>query len=82
MVDKKKNPDGRIIIYLLVFLVFIQFFSIIAVCNEPVVKLGNEVLLENYYHVIEGKRVGLITNQTGVDSKGISFIDNLLATKG
>jgi len=46
----------------------------------PLVKLGNEVLLEDYFYLIEGKKVGLITNQTGVDSRGVSFIDNLLAT--
>ncbi|MFW6134731.1 MAG: DUF1343 domain-containing protein [Elusimicrobiota bacterium] len=82
MLDKKRNADSKIIIYLLVFLVSVQLFSIIAVCNEPVVKLGNEVLLENYYHLIEGKRVGLITNQTGVDSRGVHFIDKLLETRG
>ncbi len=82
MLDKKRNADSKIIIYLLVFLVSVQLFSIIAVCNEPVVKLGNEVLLENYYHLIEGKRVGLITNQTGVDSRGMHFIDKLLETRG
>ncbi len=46
------------------------------------VKLGNEVLLESYSYLIEGKKVGLVTNQTGVDSRGISFIDILTATKG
>jgi uncharacterized protein YbbC (DUF1343 family) len=40
-------------------------------------KLGNEVLLEKYLHLIEGKRVGLITNQTGVNSKGETTIDVL-----
>lgn len=40
-------------------------------------KLGNEVLLSSYRHLVEGKRVGLVTNQTGVDSKGRSLIDIL-----
>jgi len=44
--------------------------------------LGNEVLLESYFHLIDGKKVGLITNQTGMDSRGISFIDILAATEG
>lgn len=43
----------------------------------PKFKLGNEVLFERYHHLIEGKRVGLITNQTGVNSKGVSTIDAL-----
>lgn len=43
------------------------------------VKLGNEVLFENarYTDLIRGKRVGLITNPTGMDSKFVSTIDKL-----
>lgn len=41
-------------------------------------KLGNEVLLSKYRYLLDGKRVGLITNQTGVNSKGESTI-NVLA---
>ncbi|MCI1694771.1 DUF1343 domain-containing protein [Aneurinibacillus aneurinilyticus] len=40
-------------------------------------KLGNEVLLDKYAHLIDGKRVGLITNQTGVNSEGKSTISVL-----
>ncbi len=43
----------------------------------PQFKLGNEVLYSRYHHLIEGKRVGLITNQSGVDSQGRSTIDVL-----
>ena len=50
--------------------------------SRAAVKLGNEVLLESYFHLIEGKNVGLVTNQTGVDSRGISFIDILAVTRG
>jgi len=43
--------------------------------NTPVkVKLGNEVLLEKHLDLIRGKKIGLVTNQTGVDSKGRSII--------
>jgi len=45
--------------------------------GAPAFKLGNEVLFERYLHLIMGKRVGLITNQTGVNSKGVSTIDAL-----
>lgn len=41
-------------------------------------KLGNEVLLSKYRYLLDGKKVGLITNQTGVNSKGESTI-NVLA---
>ena len=46
--------------------------------NTPKIKLGNEVLLSKHHQLIEGKRVGLITNQSGVTSQGQSMI-NLLA---
>ncbi len=45
--------------------------------DTPKIKLGNEVLLDNYRHLIEGKNVGLVTNQTGVNSKGDTTIDVL-----
>lgn len=37
-------------------------------------RLGNEVLLEKYRHLIEGKRLGLITSFSGVNSRGESLI--------
>jgi uncharacterized protein YbbC (DUF1343 family) len=40
-------------------------------------KLGNEVLFQRYHQLINGKKVGLITNQSGVDSQGRSTIDAL-----
>lgn len=43
-------------------------------------KLGNEVLMskEENHVLIAGKRVGLVTNQSGVNSKGESTIDVLV----
>ncbi len=41
------------------------------------VRPGIEVLLEDSLHLVAGRRVGLITNQTGVDSQGRSSIDRL-----
>src|SRR6266568_5148467 len=35
------------------------------------VKLGVDVLADNDYSLLAGKRVGLITNQTGVDAEGV-----------
>ncbi len=51
-----------------------------AFAAAPGFKLGNEVLMENrdYHKLIEGKRVGLITNQSGINSKGESTINVLL----
>jgi uncharacterized protein YbbC (DUF1343 family) len=44
----------------------------------PRIKLGNEMLMSKYHYLIEGKRVGLVTNQSGVNSRGESII-NILA---
>jgi len=79
---KNKEKTGRIFC-LLALVVVILVFPAAETCNAAaVVKLGNEVLLESYFHLIDGKNVGLVTNQTGVDSKGVSFIDILTATEG
>ncbi|MCD6384651.1 DUF1343 domain-containing protein [Candidatus Sumerlaeota bacterium] len=45
--------------------------------KKPVVKLGNEVLIEKRLDLIKGKKVGLITNPTGVDSRLRSTADLL-----
>lgn len=55
---------------------------ICTICIAPLnaqhtVKTGIEVLLEQNFKAIEGKRVGLITNATGVNSELISTIDLL-----
>jgi len=42
---------------------------------RPPVRLGVEVLFEKHLDLIRGKRVGLITNPTGVDSKLESVIE-------
>ena len=43
--------------------------------TRPPVKLGVEVLFEKHPDLIRGKRVGLITNPTGLDSRLDSIID-------
>ena len=43
---------------------------------------GVEVLLSDSLHLIRGKRVGLITNQSGRDRKGTSTIDLLYKAPG
>jgi uncharacterized protein YbbC (DUF1343 family) len=43
----------------------------------PKVKTGVEVLRERNFDVLKGKRVGLVTNPTGVDSKLKSTVDIL-----
>ena len=44
---------------------------------EAKVRPGITVLLRDSIHLIRGKRIGLLTNQTGIDEKGNSDIDLL-----
>ncbi|HWL39851.1 MAG TPA: DUF1343 domain-containing protein [Gemmatimonadaceae bacterium] len=44
---------------------------------EAKVRPGITVLLSDSIHLIRGKRIGLITNNTGIDEKGVSDIDLL-----
>ena len=41
----------------------------LALKEKPKVTLGNEMLIQKQLDLIKGKRVGLITNATGVDSQ-------------
>ncbi len=41
------------------------------------VRPGIEVLLSDSLHLVQGRRVGLVTNQTGVDHRGVPSIDLL-----
>ncbi|MEX1257020.1 MAG: DUF1343 domain-containing protein [Gemmatimonadota bacterium] len=41
------------------------------------VRPGIDVLLDDSLHLVRGRRVGLITNQTGTDAAGVSSIDRL-----
>lgn len=46
------------------------------------VRPGIDVLLSDSAHLIAGKRLGLITNQTGVDASGVPTIDRLFRHPG
>src|SRR5574341_1981982 len=43
------------------------------------VRPGIEVLLADSFHLVRGRRVGLLTNHTGVDRQGRRDVDLLLA---
>ncbi len=55
-----------------------------AVATRPVlpvpVRSGLEVLLQDSLHLVREARVGLVSNQSGVDRHGVSGVDLLLAT--
>ncbi|MDO9533781.1 MAG: DUF1343 domain-containing protein [Bacillota bacterium] len=70
------------ILALIVLVALVMTQLSIAHCMEnPKIKLGNEVLLSKYHHLIKGKKIGLVTNQSGVDSQGRSIIDILADDK-
>lgn len=48
----------------------------------PSVRPGIEVLLDDSSHLVHGRRVGLITNHTGIARDGTSAIDLLVAADG
>ena len=65
-----------------IFATFISLFSFSACCDnnkqiKTKVKPGIEVLRDQNFDILKGKRVGLITNPTGVDSHLKSTIDIL-----
>jgi uncharacterized protein YbbC (DUF1343 family) len=45
----------------------------------PVVRPGIDVLLTDSIHLVRGRRVGLLTNQTGVDRAGTADVDRIVA---
>ena len=60
-----------------VILSLLCFLSLTAFSQKIKIKTGIEVLKEQKFKVLEGKRVGLITNPTGVDNSMKSTIDIL-----
>lgn len=40
---------------------------------------GIDVLLRDSLHLVRGRRIGLVTNQTGVDARGVSDVERLRA---
>lgn len=57
-------------------------FAMTSECQVPTVRTGIEVLRERNFDILQGKRIGLVTNQTAVDSKLLSDIDILHQAPG
>jgi len=66
----------------LFFLTVIPFLLIFCSTKPQTnkIKLGADRLIESELHLIAGKRVGVITNQTGVNSTGIHIVDLIYQT--
>jgi len=56
--------------------------SLTTLAGTPAVKSGIEVLRESNFSILQGKRVGLITNPSGVDAQLVSTIDILFRAPG
>ena len=65
-----------------VFLFSVFLFLTTVVFGVSKVKTGIEVLRESGFKILQGKRVGLITNPTGVDSQLKSTVDILNEASG
>lgn len=65
--------------WLLILLIAVSFGVGQVAVEAARVQPGIEVLLDEYVHLIAGKRIGLITNHTGVDSQGTHIADLLKA---
>ena len=50
--------------------------------NKPVIKTGIEVLKSNGFKQLQGKRIGLVTNPSGVDDNLVSTVDILFNAPG
>jgi len=65
----------KVVAIVLINLFLLFQASSLVLAESPRIKLGNEVLVGKYRHYLGGKRIGIITNQSGVDSQGRSTID-------
>jgi len=63
-------------------LIILSFFIVASSFGTPKVKPGIEVLRDGHFKILQGKRVGLITNPTGVDSQLKSTVDILNEASG
>ena len=62
-------------------LVLLLFLSVLLPQAKAQVELGIDVLENSGFALLKGKRVGLVTNQTGIDSRGIKTRKILAAAK-
>ncbi|MCA9732948.1 DUF1343 domain-containing protein [candidate division KSB1 bacterium] len=66
---------------LLIVLILQFFITTLCAGNKDVVKPGIDVLIARQFDVLKGKRIGLITNNTGVTRDLVSTIDVLSQAK-
>ncbi|QPM68090.1 DUF1343 domain-containing protein [Atribacter laminatus] len=67
----------KFISFIGIFIILLNILSSHIYDENIKIKLGNEVLFEKHFDLIKGKRIGLITNQTGLNSRFESTVDLL-----
>ncbi|MFZ5633011.1 MAG: exo-beta-N-acetylmuramidase NamZ domain-containing protein [Bacillota bacterium] len=72
-----KKTVGVIIVLSVIVSALLLYSRPFTCSGGPGVKLGDELLMSKYHHLIEGKKIGLITNQSGITGEGKSIIDVL-----
>ena len=55
---------------------------LMAISSNASVKLGNEILVEKKFKPLVGKKIGLITNPSGVKSKLVPTVEILQQAPG
>lgn len=70
------------VILFLMFLPLAPFHAQVQPATRPRIKTGIDVLLESNFSVLRGKRVGLITNPTGVTNRLAATLDVLARANG
>lgn len=63
------NITLKLLIWVCIFIIVLNILSSPIADQRIKIKLGNEILFERYFDLIKGKRIGLITNQTGLNSR-------------
>jgi len=66
----------------MIFTFYCLLSGILFSMNSPEVKAGLDVFLVNHLSKLEGKRVGIITNQTGIASSGEHIVNILSSIEG
>ena len=66
----------------MIFTFYCLLSGILFSMNSPEVKAGLDVFLVNHLSKLEGKRMGIVTNQTGIASSGEHIVDILSSIEG
>lgn len=66
----------------MIFTFYCLLSGILFSMNSPEVRVGLDVFLVSHLSKLEGKRVGIITNQTGIASSGEHIVDILSGIEG